>query len=48
MSNRVLLAVYHFNCSGQRLVLEPKTLNEKRLLCDSVSDGEYTHGKFGV
>ena len=48
MSNLVILAVYHFNRSGQRLLLEPKTLNKKRLLRDSVSGGQYAHEKFGV
>ena len=47
MSNLVILAVYHFNRSGQRLPLEPKTLDEKRLLRESVSGGQYIHGKFG-
>ena len=48
MSNLVILAVYHSNRSGQRLLLEAQTLNEKRLLRDSVSGGIYTHRKFAV
>ena len=41
MSNLVILAVYHFSRSGQRLLLEAKTFNKKRLLRDSVSGGQY-------
>ena len=48
MSSLVILAVYHFNRSGQRLLLEPRTLNEKRLLRDSVRDGQYIYANFGV
>ena len=42
MSNLVILAAYHFNRSGKRLLWEPKTLNEKSLLRDSISGGQYT------